>query len=100
MTDVAELSAEVRLEPEPYAAFARRIIRALGRHCETHDPWQLVHLRTVADELAATTTAAVLALHAQGYSWADIARPLGITRQAAQQTYGRKGRTNRKQADK
>lgn len=95
-----ETSDEVRLEPDRYAAFAIRIIRSLGRRVGGHDPWQLTHLVRVRDALDLAIAAAVREQHAEGYSWADIARPLGITRQNAQQVYGRTAAEKKRQTDR
>lgn len=76
------------IEPDAYAGFARRIIRSLGRRCSESDPWQLTHIVSLRADLDAAVATAVSGLRAEGYSWADIARPLGITRQGARQVYG------------
>ena len=76
------------VENDEYAAFARRIIRAHGRRVATGDIEalrDLVALSTVLDQVIAT---AVLGLRAHGYSGAEIASRLGVTRQAAQQRWG------------
>lgn len=82
-----------------YAKFPRRIIRALGGHCANADPWQLEHLLALRDELDQAIEVAVAGLRDAGFSWTEIARPLGITRQGARQVYGqptaRAGRTTR-----
>ncbi|MFC4050054.1 hypothetical protein ACFOY4_10195 [Actinomadura syzygii] len=76
------------VENDEYAAFLCRILRAYSRRIATGDVEALACLAEVADELATATHDAVTGLRAYGYSWADIARPLGITRQAAQQRWG------------
>ncbi|MFI0484667.1 hypothetical protein [Actinomadura sp. 9N215] len=76
------------VENDEYAAFLRRILRAYSRRIAAGDVEALAHLAEVADELHTTMHTAVTGLRAYGYSWADIARPLGITRQAAQQRFG------------
>jgi hypothetical protein len=76
------------VENDEFAGFARRIIRAHGRRVASGDVEalrDLVALSTVIDE---SITQAVIGLRAFGYSWAEIAARLGITRQAAQQRWG------------
>jgi hypothetical protein len=76
-------------ENSEYAAFARRILRAYSRRIATGDIESLTHLITLADDINDTTQQAVNGLRTAGYSWTDIATRLGITRQAAQQRWGR-----------
>lgn len=71
-----------------YAQMVRRIIRAHGRRCAAADPEDLVGLIELTQSIDEATTEAVYGLRASGFSWAEIARPLGITRQAAQMRYG------------
>lgn len=87
MTDVADEPVRV-IEPAAYGGFARRIIRAMGRRCAESDPYQLGHLLALRSDVDSAIAVAVAGLRAEGYSWADIARPLGITRQGARQVYG------------
>ena len=58
------------VENDEYAAFLRRVIRAYSRRVASGD------------------IEAITALRGFGYSWADIAMRLGITRQGAQQRWG------------
>jgi hypothetical protein len=76
------------VENDEYAAFARRVIHAYARRIATGDIEALTAMTTLADDLDQAITDAVTGLRAYGYSWADIARPLGISRQAAQQRWG------------
>lgn len=76
------------VENDEYAAFLRRVLRAYSRRIASGDVEALAHLATVTAELDTTIRDAVTGLRAFGYSWAEIARPLGITRQAAQQRWG------------
>ncbi len=77
-------------ENSEYAAFARRILRAYSRRIATGDIESLTHLITLADDINDATQQAINGLRAAGYSWADIGTRLGITRQAAQQRWGRR----------
>ncbi|MCP9949287.1 hypothetical protein [Actinomadura madurae] len=80
------------VENDEYAAFLRRILRAYSRRIASGDVEALAYLAEVAAELDVATHDAVTGLRAYGYSWSDIARPLGITRQAAQQRWGGEAR--------
>jgi hypothetical protein len=72
-----------------YAAFASRVIKAHGRRVGEGDIEGLVELVALTNQLDTAITAAIAGLRAEGYSWADVALRLGITRQAAQQKWGK-----------
>ena len=74
---------------DEYAAFTRRILRAYARRVATGDIEALTHMTGLADDVEAAIRTAVIALRDFGYSWADIGHRLGVTRQAAQQRWGR-----------
>src|SRR5215469_16040610 len=76
------------VENDEYAAFARRIVRAYARRVATGDIEALADLTTLAADVEAAIRVAVIGLRNFGYSWADIALRLGVTRQAAQQRWG------------
>lgn len=76
------------VENDDYAAFARRVVRAHGRRVAAGDPDALVDLVALSRDIDAVTRCAVAGLRTAGYSWADVAGRLGITRQAAQQRWG------------
>jgi hypothetical protein len=78
------------IENDEYAAFLGRAIRAYSRRIAAGDIDSICYMiRTVA-ELDTAIRDAVTGLRSIGYSWNDIARRLGITRQAAQQRWGGK----------
>lgn len=71
--------------------FLTRIIKRAGVRVADGDPTDLAALvaaRAAMDEAIVVAVAGMRERY--GYSWADIGRELGITRQAAQATYGRK----------
>jgi hypothetical protein len=77
-------------EAEKYGAFARRILRAMGRRVADRDIEALAVLAQLQVDVADQMQASVDALLAHGYSWADIGAQLNISRQGAQQKYGRR----------
>jgi hypothetical protein len=76
-------------ENDEYAAFTRRILRAYARRVATGDVEALTLMTGLADEIDTAISQAVQGLRTFGYSWAEIGTRLGITRQAAQQRWGR-----------
>ena len=76
------------VENDEYAAFLRRAIRAFGRRMGQGDIDALADAAFLADQLDTAIRTAIKGLRARGYSWADIGRQLGVTRQAAQQRWG------------
>ena len=76
------------VENDEYAAFTRRIIRAYAKRVATGDVEALTDMVGLSTLLDDAIGQAVTGLRAHGYSWADIAARLGITRQAAQQRWG------------
>jgi hypothetical protein len=76
------------VENDEYAAFLRRVITAYSRRVAAGDIEALTGMAALADDLDHATRQAIAGLRAYGYSWADIAARLGITRQGAQQRWG------------
>jgi hypothetical protein len=76
-------------ENSEYAAFARRVLRAYSRRIATGDVESLTHLISLSDDIDKAIQQAVNGLRSVGYSWPEIGARLGITRQAAQQRWGR-----------
>ncbi len=70
-----------------YAAFARRILRAMARRCADADVEDLTDLLSLRDEVDAAIASAVAGLYHQGHSWTEIGAAVGITRQAARQRW-------------
>ena len=77
------------VENDEYASFIRRVIRAHARRVAAGDVDALADMTGLATELDEAITQAVTGLREAGYSWAEIAARLGVTRQAAQQRWGR-----------
>lgn len=77
------------VENDEYAAFARRVLRAYARRVATGDVEALIMMTGLADEIDTAISQAVKGLRQFGYSWAEIGSRLGVTRQAAQQRWGR-----------
>ena len=76
-------------ENDEYAAFARRVLRAYARRVADGDVEALTLMLGLSAEIDTAIGQAVTGLRAFGYSWAEIGSRLGITRQAAQQRWGR-----------
>jgi hypothetical protein len=79
-------------ENDEFAAFFRRILRAYSRRVAVGDIDALAGLAAMASELDAAIQYGVNGLRDAGYSWAEIAAQLGITRQGAQQRWNGKNR--------
>ena len=75
------------VENDEFTAFGRRVLRAAGRRIAAGDVDGLPALAALSAELDAAIGDAVVGLRAAGYSWGDIARRLGVTRQAAHQRW-------------
>ena len=72
------------VENDEYASFTRRVIRAYARRVAAGDVDALAAMTAMATELDEAISQAVIGLRKAGYSWAEIAVRLGVTRQAAQ----------------
>lgn len=79
-------------ENDEYAAFARRVLRAWARRVAAGDIDAIADMASATAELETAMRRAVAGLRAKGYSWAEIAARLGVTRQAAQQRWGNRAR--------
>ncbi len=76
------------VENDDYAAFTRRVVAAQGRRIARGDVEGLAALLALGQEIEAATSVAVTGLRDFGYSWAEIASRIGVSRQAAQQRWG------------
>jgi hypothetical protein len=76
------------VENDEYAAFLRRVIGAYSRRVASGDIEAITTMVRLSDELEDAIRQAITGLRACGYSWADIAMRIGITRQGAQQRWG------------
>lgn len=70
-----------------YLGMVRRVIRAAGRRVGSADVEDLPELVVLRGEVETAIAAAVDGLRASGRSWADIAKGLGTSREAAWQRY-------------
>ena len=88
----ARLTPNRRRRPvqnDEYASFIRRVLRAYARRVAAGDVDALADMTGLASKLDEAISEAVAGLRATDYSWAEIAIRLGVTRQAAQQRWGR-----------
>jgi hypothetical protein len=76
------------VENDEFAAFVRRAIRAHGRRVAAGDVEALRELLALAGELDTATDNAVEGLRDCGYSWAEIAARIGVSKQAAFKRWG------------
>lgn len=76
------------IETPEYAAMMRRMMRAHGRRVANADPEDLAELVALREALEDSIAEAVAGMRSR-LSWAEVARGLGTTRQAAQMRYGR-----------
>jgi hypothetical protein len=76
------------VENGAYTAFCGRAIRSAGRRIADGDIDALADLVHLATDVDTALITAVTGLREFGYSWAQIADRLGVTRQAAQQRWG------------
>lgn len=72
-----------------YAAFVRRAVRAYSRRVSAGDIEALADLVELSAEVDQAVADAVCGLRGFGFSWAALGAQLGVTRQAAQQRWGR-----------
>lgn len=77
-------------ETDKFGAFVRRVTRAYGRRVADRDIEALAGLAQLRTDVDAVIAASVAGLLDAGYSWADIGRSLGMTRQGAFQRYGKR----------
>lgn len=78
------------VENDEYAAFVERAVKSLARRA-ADDPEALAQLARIADVVNSGVRQAARSAHDQGYSWAEIAATIGVTRQAAHQRFSRQG---------
>ena len=77
------------VENDEYAAFLGRVLRAYARRVANGDVEALTLMLSLSSQIDDAIAQAVTGLRGFGYSWAEIGDWLGITRQAAQQRWGR-----------
>ena len=72
-----------------YFGMARRVIRAAGKRAGSADPEDLAPLAALSLVVDVALHEAVMAQREAGFSWAQIGNALGMTRQSAQERFGR-----------
>lgn len=86
----ARSDAKPYVETPDYTAFARRVLKALGKRVADADLAMLpkiAELEQLVDELLGDTARQLHDEH--GYSWTEIGDQLGVSRQAARQRFAR-----------
>lgn len=76
------------VDNESFAKFVLSMTKRLGQRVAEADTAQLPYLQAVAAQADAALCHAVTELRANGYTWGEVGRDLGMTRQAAQQRFG------------
>lgn len=71
------------VENGPYSEFLSRSVRALGRRVAAGDPEDLRTITRLRAEVDDAMAWALAGLREQGYSWDEIGRAWGVTRQGA-----------------
>lgn len=79
-------------ETPEYAAMVERMVRAYGRRVGSGDYPDLARMLEVRAVFDAAIADAVTGQRAAGFSWSMIAIGLGVTRQSAQERYGKGSR--------
>lgn len=78
-------------ETHEYVGFVRRAIRGLTRRVgKEADVEELPAMLQLAKDMDDAITLAVAGLIKQGYSWAEIASRVGITRQTAHERWAKR----------
>lgn len=77
------------VDNESYAGFVLRSIDAMTRRVGTGDIEGIRDLARIEQRAHDARVAAITRLHDEGYSWGEIARRTGTTRQAVQQLASR-----------
>lgn len=84
------------VETVEFLGMVRRMLRAASRRVAEADEFELAELVSLREDLEeAIATAISGQRESGGRSWASIAEALGISKQGAQQRYGRKPSTER-----
>jgi hypothetical protein len=83
--------AKKSYEAPDMAAMIGRVARGMARRAEAGDLEALSALAQARADIDAAMVAAAKGLHDGefGYSWTEVGRELGMTRQAAQQKFGK-----------
>lgn len=78
-------------ETTEYAAMMSRMMRSYGRRIADGDPSDLADAVKLQRQLDGIIRDAVASMReTSGFSWQQLADELGVTRQAAQQRYGKR----------
>lgn len=80
---------KARGDHSDYFAMVGRVIKAAGKRAGRADPEDLAELVALREDFALAVDMAVAGLRGSGYSWAQIGAALGMTRQSAQERWGK-----------
>lgn len=79
------------VENSEYVGFLERTIRAAGRRIAAGDIEGLADLMRLSGELETAMQTAVTGLRQFGYSWSEVGRVAGMTKQSAHQRWSATG---------
>ena len=80
------------VENDEYAAFVRRILKAYGVRIDMGDVDAVADMVAIGRELDDLIQQAVGGLRGKGYSWSDIGRRAGVSKQAAHERWSHRGK--------
>lgn len=83
---------KVERETPEYAGMLKRMTRRYGQRVADADPEDLAEMAEVLETFLDAVQVAVDGQRAAGASWADVGRAFGITRQSAQERFGKNAR--------
>lgn len=84
------------VENDDYAAFVRRILRAYAARVALGDIDAVADMVAIGRELDDLIQEAVDGLRDRGYSWADIGRRVGTSKQAAHERWSQRGKSQQR----
>lgn len=73
-----------------YFGMVGRVLKAAGKRAGRADPEDLAELVALREDFDLAVDMAVAGLRETGYSWSQIGGALGMTRQSAQERWGKR----------
>lgn len=79
-----------RYEASDMAGMGKRVARAMARRAASGDVYALSAIVERQEALEVALVEGARGAHSFGYSWAEIAQEIGVTRQAAWERFGKR----------